>query len=216
MTERSRQDSSRDLLEELEDGWGTPRPPPELAPSVEKAAAAHAAIAEDDATSPDLAALDDGWLDEFFPEADEPDEPDEPEPELPDERLDPEAYALAQKARDERAAKKKDRKRAKLDAKRTRQKARAAASRQNQKQKSKKARPAPARRDEPSSKELAAPSSGSLPTVDPKEDAAERAVASPKRGPAPAKPSTAASVKLVAIVLVTLLAIAGAVAALSK
>ena len=51
----------------------------------------------------DLKAVDDGWLDELFPEEEEPDEPEEEEPPLPDERLDPEAYAAAKKAREERA-----------------------------------------------------------------------------------------------------------------
>src|SRR4051812_28813310 len=113
---RHRQDSSRDLLEELEDGWAS---------SPTKAAAKKAAVAAatpaqagaqalktplDPEAEIDVDALDDGWLDQLFPEDDEPDEPEEPEPDLPDEGVDPVAYAAAKKARDERARQKKDRK----------------------------------------------------------------------------------------------------------
>src|SRR4051812_44113534 len=110
MVERSR-DSSRDLLEELEDGWGTPRPAGAQATATAATAAQPAmrtdARADDVPASsesgPDLAALDEGWLDDLFPgEEDEKDDEDEdePEPELPDERLDPEAYAIAKEARE--------------------------------------------------------------------------------------------------------------------
>ena len=152
MVERSRQDSTRNLLEELEDGWATPSSSRMPVAEATKTAAPATPIAEEDdgrlpaPSTPDVDALDEGWLDDLFPgeggeNDDEDDEDDdEPEPALPDERLDPEAFALAKKAREERAALKKEKKRAKAETKRARQKARAAAIRQ--KQKSKKARPA--------------------------------------------------------------------------
>ncbi len=236
-----RHDSSRDLLEELEDGWGaapTPaggislsggpqanakaeEPPSESAP----AEAGADDLPTHTTSSPDLKSLDDGWLDDLFPgEEPDDDDDDEPEPELPDERLDPEAFALAKKARDERAAKKKDKKRSKADAKRARQKARAEAMRQ--KQKAKKARPAAQARKvpEPSRKKTARNTnvgedrSASADTA--REEAAEeratsrsraKAVVAPRRAP-----STLASVKLLAVVLAILLALAAAVAAIVK
>src|SRR5262249_43142439 len=122
MVERSRIDSSRDLLEELEDGWGTPPPPPTSHAGTTEHANAHGEIAEDEGPSPDLDKLDEGWLDDLFPgdekDDEEDEEDDEPEPELPDAQLDPEAYARAKKEREERAAKKKEKRRAKAEAKR--------------------------------------------------------------------------------------------------
>jgi len=153
-TERNRLDSSRDLLEELEDGWATPPPPNAKLRADDPAddkpeGAASNVVAEP--SDPNVDELDEGWLDDLFPgeeEEEDDDDDDEPEPELPDERLDPVAFAEAKKARDERAAKKKEKKRAKLEAKRQRQRARAAAMRQ--KQKSKKGRAAgPASRKNP-------------------------------------------------------------------
>lgn len=248
MVERSRHDSSRDLLEELEDGWAASPPPavarpvagvprPSTAPLPAPAVASPAvttALAEDEeederGSAPDLAALDEGWLDDLFPAEDDGDDEEEDEgeePELPDEQLDPEAFALAKKARDERAAKKREKKRAKAEAKRARQKARAAAMRQ--KQKSKKGRPpTPPRRDE--LKKRAEPTSRSLkPTSDDEagSDAeAERdlapaalPVSRPKKTSSTTRraPSRMASVKLLAIVLATLLALAAAVAAILR
>jgi hypothetical protein len=225
MIERSR-DSSRDLLEELEDGWATPHapgvaPPAKIAATMES----DAGETEEDlellagGNEADLAKLDEGWLDDLFPgeDEDDADEDEEPEPELPDERLDPEAYALAKQAREERSARRKDRKKAKAEAKRARQKARLAAVRQ--KKKSKKARPA-GRRDEPAPKKGAAPSSGAVRVERPAGDATRASgplPRAPERG-APARParSTMASVKLLAIVLATLLALAAAIAAIAK
>jgi hypothetical protein len=215
---RPRQDSSRDLLEELEDGWATPPAP--TAPAAAPRAAARPAPDED------LEALDEGWLDDLFPgeedEADEEEEADEPEAELPDERLDPAAFAAAKKARDERAALKKERKRAKAEAKRARQKARAAAIRQ--KQKTKKSRAGAARSPEsgrvlPSDVSVAATPDGAADAAN--ADAAENVVAEPKgRGARSAAPvrraSTMASIKLLAIVLAVLLALAAFAAAIIK
>src|SRR5688500_1278278 len=63
-------------------------------------------------SEPDLWKLDEGWLDELFPEEDEPDEPEEEEEPLPDERLDPVAYAAAKKLREERAVARQKKKKA--------------------------------------------------------------------------------------------------------
>ena len=98
MAEEKRTESTRDLLE---DGWepapdgadtGTPDP---------------GSTRQLDALAKEI---DDGWLDELFPdeEEDEEEEEEEEEPELPDERLDPVAYAEAKKAREVRSAARKD------------------------------------------------------------------------------------------------------------
>src|SRR6185437_14404725 len=116
--------SSRDLLEELEDGWAG-------APPARPAAAG--AIPEEESSTPNVAELDEGWLDQLFPEEEDDDEEaDEPEPELPDERLDPVAFAAAKKAQGERQIAKKEKKRQKLEAKRARQREKAVAMRQKQ------------------------------------------------------------------------------------
>jgi hypothetical protein len=231
--ERKQQDSSRDLLEELEDGWGTPSAPHVVVASPQAPAApkpkppsaeALAALEETD----DVDKLDDGWLDELFPIEDEPEEEEEFEPELPDERLDPVAFAAAKKARDERASKKKDKKRAKLDAKRSRQRAKAQAMRQ--KQKSKKARSpsstrtieaAPRAKRSRNEKRAAEPDA---PVADATDDdgALEPIENEPERKSAPAKtktktrPSTVASVKTLAIVLGALVVLAIAAAVLFR
>jgi hypothetical protein len=228
MVERQRQDSSRDLLEELEDGWAAPPP---LAPSSVLAR-------EPSPSSPDVEALDKGWLDDLFPSdedgdeddpAEEEEEEDEPEPELPDERLDPEAFALAKKAREERAAKKKEKKRAKLEAKRTRQKARAAASRQKQKPKKSRSSGRASERTPPLPRAAqknghARTSNGGRSHDAPSMDDEPSEIAIP--GVAPVKPhpktvpakraSTLASSKLLAIVLGVLLSLAALVAAIVK
>ena len=238
MVERSRQDTTRNLLQELDDGWATPSSSRLPVAKATTTAAPATPIAEDDdgalpsPSTPDVDALDEGWLDDLFPgegrepedaEADEVDEGDEPEPALPDERLDPEAFALAKKAREERAARKKEKKRAKAETKRARQKARAAAVRQ--KQKSKKARPASAK-PEPAPKKKPARTKASEPidssvvegatdvvsTKRPTSSARAKASTPERRG----APSTMASVKLLALVLAILLALAAAAAAIMK
>jgi len=272
MSLRQRHDSSRDLLEELEDGWGNPPPPAAGMPlpgAPQNNGTKQAAIAKDSASTdvaaiakgggstvvaaiaeatevatddvptlaesnPDLASLDEGWLDELFPgeqDDEEEEEDDEPEPELPDERLDPEAFALAKKARDERAARKKEKKRQKAEAKRARQKARADAIRQKQKAKKARAGAASRRAPEPPSKKKNERSKANAPKPRAAEAAAERAEdaadlaaagvpvskSRAKVSEAPRHPrSTLASVKLLAIVLATLLALAAAVAAIMK
>jgi len=88
------------------------------------------------ADAPSLQAVDSGWDDE-----EEEEEEDEPEPELPDERLDPVAYAAAKAAQAERIEARRERKRAKDAAKKARRKARAEEIKSKQKGKSRKTRP---------------------------------------------------------------------------
>jgi len=227
MVERQRQDSSRDLLEELEDGWMTPPPPQPAA-----AASTNGEAREPASSEPDVDSLNAGWLDDLFPEDEDEDEDEtdeEPEPSLPDERLDPEAYAAARKAREERAAKRKEKKRAKLEAKRARQKARAAAMRQ--KQKTKKSRSASktqesgARRDRRDRAAAVdrAPSAASTQvngaaTEDEETDTLAAASADKPRASyaPPRRPSTLASIRLLAIVLGVMLALAAVVATIAK
>lgn len=139
-------DESTPNLADLESGWATPRGL-EVAPkAVEAPADEEPGADEDDPTegrssTPDLEAVDKGWLDDLFDdEADEEADEDEDEDELPDERLDPEAYAAAKKAREERAEARRVRRKAKLEAKRARQKARIEEARARQKGKAQKAR----------------------------------------------------------------------------
>lgn len=237
MVERSRQDSTRNLLEELEDGWATPSSSRMPVAEATKTAAPATPIAEEDdgrlpaPSTPDVDALDEGWLDDLFPgeggENDDDDD-DELEPALPDERLDPEAFALAKKAREERAALKKEKKRAKAETKRARQKARAAAIRQ--KQKSKKARPAsvkpePAPKKKPARAKASESNDSSVVDDAPDVIATKRPERAKTSTPERAKTSTPerrgtastmASVKLLALVLAILLALAAAAAAIMK
>lgn len=221
MSLRESQDSARDLLETLEEGWGSLEAAPGEAPAPAPPTA-NGALRMDDVpapstSTPDLASLDDGWLDDLFPggDADDDDEPD-----LPDERLDPEAFARAKAARDERAAKKKERRRAKAEARRARQRARADATRQKQKAKKGRVTSAPLRAATPSSTRR--PESGSHMRAPREETARDDAALTSKprprtRAPAPRRaPSTLASVKLLAVVLGTLLALAAAIAAIVK
>jgi hypothetical protein len=214
---RPRQDSSRELLEELEDGWAaTP------------AAGATSKVPIEPDSIPDVNDLDEGWLDNLFPEEDEEEEEEEL-PELPDERLDPEAFAAAKKLRDEKIAARKEKKKQKLEAKRARQRAKAAAMRQKQKGKSKKSRaPAPP----PSSKKAAkaekkAKSRAPKPPVSEKETEEESLEAEEDLASAPApmreqesapaiRPNTMQSIRLLAIVLAVLIALGLAVAVIAK
>ena len=79
--------------------------------------------------------LDSGWGD-----TDEDDD-DANEPALPDEEIDPVAYAAAKKARDARIEARQERRRAKVEEKKARRKARVDAQKSNQKGKQRKARP---------------------------------------------------------------------------
>lgn len=114
MTDEKR-DSTRDLLDAVDSSW-TPAPGP--------------------ISSPDIASLDAGWADD-----DEEEDEEAPEEPLPDEGLDPAAYAAAKKAREEREAQRRDRRRAKAAAKKAKQRAREAAARDKQKTQKKKPRP---------------------------------------------------------------------------
>lgn len=222
MVDGQERDSSRHLLEELEGGWGTPPPPgtepsaPSLASVPNAQTKARAAEPSERRIASDIDALDDGWLDDDFP-GDDGHDPDDPEPELPDERLDPVAFALAKKAREEHAARKKERRRTKIEAKRARQKARAMATRQKQKAK-KRNRPAAAPPASTRERAIHAPrpATGAKPN---ESDATVIAAPVPSRSakrPSAGRPSTTASIKLLAIVLATLLALAAAVAAIMK
>lgn len=204
--QRTRQDSSRDLLEELEDGWAS------------SSSGAGAPTAAD--SIPDVNDLDEGWLDQLFPDEEDDDEEDEePEAELPDERLDPVAFAEAKKAQAERQAARKERKKQKHEAKRARQRAKAAAMRQKQKGKAKRK---PATAPQKPEKKLKA----ARPPVDVEAEADEGSsdanvveTPRPKKSIATAAPrraNTVQSIKLLAIVLGVLLALAAAVAVLTK
>jgi hypothetical protein len=140
-------DSSRNLLDKIEGEWDSPSPPRAAAtPEVQAALDAAAARLLDSLHPPPVSVptmdeLDSGWGEEDDEEEEE--EEEEVEPELPDERLDPVAYAEAKKARDERVEARRQKRRAKADAKKARRKARLEAQRSKQKGKQKKARPAP-------------------------------------------------------------------------
>lgn len=217
--QRPRNDSSRDLLEELEDGWGA-APSSKGIPS--------AAAMRDDSSAPDVNDLDEGWLDNLFPEEDDEDEEEEEsEPELPDERLDPVAYAAAKKALAERQAAKKEKKKQKLEAKRARQRAKAAAMRQKQKGKSKRKAPPPAAKPEKKKSKAPRPpvreaGDDAPESADDIEAAAEAAIGKKPRAkasasaPIKAAPNTMQSIKLLAIVLAVLLALAGVIAMIAK
>ncbi len=81
--------------------------------------------------------LDSGWGDTD----DDDDDDDANEPALPDEQVDPVAYAEAKKARDERIEARQERRRAKVEAKKARRRARVDAQKSKQKGKQRKARP---------------------------------------------------------------------------
>lgn len=134
-------ESSRDLLDQIEGDWDAPRAgsPTERRMHAELDAAADRlmeSLEPPPLDGPAMAELDSGWGDDDEDEEEE----DEPEPELPDERLDPVAYAAAKKARDERIEAKRARRRAKAETKKARRKARSDAQKQKQKGKTKKGR----------------------------------------------------------------------------
>ncbi len=153
MTPAEKDESSRNLLDKIEGDWDAAPPPHERAataatPEVQAALDAAAERLLDSLEPPPMSVptmdeLDSGW-DEDDDEGDE-DESDESEeePELPDERLDPVAYAVAKKARDERVEARRQKRRIKAEAKKARRKARLDAQRAKQKGKQKRARPAP-------------------------------------------------------------------------
>jgi hypothetical protein len=198
-------------LQDIEGGWATPPPA--------KAASATTTDEGDRTSTPDLAAVDEGWLDDLFPEAEEPDdEEEEPEHELPDERLDPAAYAEAKKARDELAAARRDKKKAKLEAKRARQRTRAAEARAKQRGKSKgRARPKP--KPEPKNARKAAPNLDTVPAADEVETDEPAGVPARKKagsGAAPARRGIATQWKLLALAIAIFIAAAALAAALAR
>ncbi len=151
MASAEKDESSRNLLDQIEGDWDSPRPPRTAAtPEVQAALDAAAARLVDSLDPPPVSVptmdeLDSGWGQEQDDEDDE-EVDDEDEPELPDERLDPVAYALAKEAREareERIEARRVRRRAKDAVNRARRKARLDAQRSKQKGKQKKARPAP-------------------------------------------------------------------------
>jgi hypothetical protein len=148
MASAEKDESSRNLLDQIEGDWDSPRPPRAAAtPEVQAALDAAAARLVDSLDPPPVSVptmdeLDSGWGQEDDEDDDEEEDEDD-EPELPDERLDPVAYALAKKAREESIEARRVRRRAKDAAKKARRKARLDAQRSKQKGKQKKARPAP-------------------------------------------------------------------------
>lgn len=150
--DEDKRDARRRLLAELEGSWESPKPgtvtgEPVHPPSPEMQAALDAAadrlvesLDPPPVSVPSMDQLDSGW-EEDDEEDEEDEEPEEPEPELPDERLDPVAYAAASKAREERIEAGRQRKRVKADAKKARRKARVEAAKGKQKGKTRKARP---------------------------------------------------------------------------
>jgi len=159
--DEEKREARRKILAELERAWDdTPRPPSasEAAdvtaqsvkpPTAEMRAALDAAadrlvesLDPPPVSVPSMDDLDSGWGAEQE-EEDDDDEEEQPasEPELPDEKLDPVAYAVAKKAREDRASALRERKRMKAEAKKARRKARLGAQKSKQKAKTKKARP---------------------------------------------------------------------------
>lgn len=232
-------ESTRDLLDDLEGGWESPRPAKvAAAPAGEKdEASLHAELdaAVDrlfDTLDPpplsdvDLASLDSGWSED---DDEDEEEEEEPEPELPDEAIDPVAYAAAKKAREERAEARRQKRRAKLDAKKAKRRARALAA--QQKQKSKKPRsggPSPRERERALAKARLASRDARAPSADADAkdaDVVDEAPASdavPSRRPTPRKRAAetpdarAIPWRLIVLLVVIVVAAAGLAAMLSR
>ena len=147
--DEAKRDARRKLLAEIESSWDSPKPgavtasplqPPTPEMQAALDAAAHRLVDSLDPppiSVPGMDELDSGWEEED----EDDDEPEESEPELPDERLDPVAYAAAKQARDQRIEGRRERKRVKAEAKKLRRRARAEAAKVKQKGKTKTARP---------------------------------------------------------------------------
>jgi hypothetical protein len=141
-------ESSRNLLAEIEGDWDTPKSGATKTadPTAEELLAELDAAADrlvDSLEPPPISVrnveeLDSGWGDEEEDDEEEDDEANEPA--LPDEQLDPVAYAEAKQARDERIEARRERRRVKVEAKKARRKARADAQKSKQKGKQRKAR----------------------------------------------------------------------------
>ena len=142
-------ESTRNLLAQIEGDWEAPKSgPSKAAPDAPTAEELHAELdaAADrlvdslgpPASTRNVEELDSGWGDEEGDDEDEDDEANEPA--LPDEQLDPVAYAEAKEARDERVGAKREKRRLKAEAKKVRRRARADAQKGKQKGKQRKAR----------------------------------------------------------------------------
>jgi hypothetical protein len=153
----TKHESTRSLLAEIEGDWDAPAAAgaakTAVAPTAQELHAALDAAADRLVESLDpppvsarnLEELDSGWgesADEDDDDESDDDESDDDasEPALPDEKLDPVAYAAAKKARDERIEARRERRRVKVEAKKARRKARADAQKSKQKGKQRKAR----------------------------------------------------------------------------
>ncbi len=144
--DEDKRDARRRLLAELEGSSGAGAavqpPSPEMQAALDAAADRLVESLDPPPISvPSMDELDSGWGQEEDEEEDEEEEDEEDEPALPDERLDPVAYAAAKKAGEERTEARRERKRVKADAKKARRKARIEATKSKQKGKTKKARP---------------------------------------------------------------------------
>ncbi len=145
-------ESTRNILAQIEGEWDAPKSGTAKA-AIPTAAELHAeldAAAErlvESLEPPPISVrnveeLDSGWGDSDNDDGDgDNDDDDANEPALPDEQLDPMAYAEAKKARDERIAARRERRRAKVEVTKARRKARVDAQRSKQKGKQRKARP---------------------------------------------------------------------------
>src|SRR5262245_35238099 len=93
---QEKRESTRNLLEQLEGGW-----------DVAESGGAPPQVPQEPQSSPSLDELDARWGDDLFGEDDDDEDGEEDEvaeePELPDERADPVAYAEAKRAREQRA-----------------------------------------------------------------------------------------------------------------
>ena len=147
-------ESTRSLLAEIEGDWDAPAAAgaakAAVAPTAQELHAALDAAADrlvDSLDPPPVSVrnveeLDSGWGESADDDESDDDESDDDasEPALPDEKLDPVAYAAAKKARDERIEARRERRRVKVEAKKARRKARADAQKSKQKGKQRKAR----------------------------------------------------------------------------
>ena len=201
-------ESTRNLLAEIEGDWDSPRPgatkpanptPEEL--HAELDAAADRLV--DSLEPPPLSVrnveeLDSGWGDTDDDDEDDGDDEDDDEanePALPDEHLDPVAYAAAKLAREERLEARRERRRAKSEAKKARRKARVDAQKSKQKGKQRKAR-APQKAARPERKAKPTPRESSGDDEGEREDSGDDDVAAapaPTRTRAKAQPARSSS-----------------------
>ena len=145
----TKHESTRSLLAQIEGDWDAPKSgtakaanPTAAELHAELDAAADRLVESLDQAPISVRALDSGWGGDHDDDTDDADDADDAnEPALPDEQLDPVAYAEAKKARDERVEGRRERRRVKLEAKKARRKARVDAQKSKQKGKQRKGRP---------------------------------------------------------------------------